>query len=147
MSPVLTVVISIVVLIVGIAIGYILRKNVGEKAIGSAEQQARNMILDAQNTVENLKKEKVLEAKEEIHKLREEYEGELKGRRAEVTKAERRIRSRTTKSKKTALRPFDFSKSRSSACSASPAADGSSTISKGSSRCRTCVTLSGRCSF
>ena len=75
MSPVLTVVISIVVLIVGIAIGYILRKNVGEKAIGSAEQQARNMILDAQNTVENLKKEKVLEAKEEIHKLREEYEG------------------------------------------------------------------------
>ena len=91
MSPVLTVVISIVVLIVGIAIGYILRKNVGEKAIGSAEQQARNMILDAQNTVENLKKEKVLEAKEEIHKLREEYEGELKSRRAEVTKAERRI--------------------------------------------------------
>jgi len=94
MSPVLTVVISIVVLIVGIAIGYILRKNVGEKAIGSAEQQARNMILDAQNTVENLKKEKVLEAKEEIHKLREEYEGELKSRRAEVTKAERRIQQK-----------------------------------------------------
>ncbi len=94
MSPVLAVVISIVVLIVGIAIGYILRKNVGEKAIGSAEQQARNMILDAQNTVENLKKEKVLEAKEEIHKLREEYEGELKSRRAEVTKAERRIQQK-----------------------------------------------------
>ena len=94
MSPVLAVVISIVVLIVGIGIGYILRKNVGEKAIGSAEQQARNMILDAQNTVENLKKEKVLEAKEEIHKLREEYEGELKSRRAEVTKAERRIQQK-----------------------------------------------------
>ena len=94
MSPVLTVVISIVVLIVGIAIGYVLRKNFGEKAIGSAEQQARNMILDAQNTVENLKKEKVLEAKEEIHKLREEYEGELKSRRAEVSKAERRIQQK-----------------------------------------------------
>ena len=91
MSPVLTVVISIVVLIVGIAIGYVLRRNLGEKAIGSAEQQARNMILDAQNTVESLKKEKVLEAKEEIHKLRDEYEGELKARRAEVSKAERRI--------------------------------------------------------
>jgi len=91
MSPVLTVVISIVVLIVGIAIGYILRKNVGEKAIGNAEMQAKNMILDAQNTAENLKKEKVLEAKEEIHKLRNEYEGELKARRAEVSKSERRI--------------------------------------------------------
>ena len=94
MSPVLTVVISIVVLIVGIAMGYVLRKNLGEKAIGSAEQQARNMILDAQNTVENLKKEKVLEAKEEIHKLRDENEAELKVRRNEVSKAERRIQQK-----------------------------------------------------
>ncbi len=94
MSPVATVVISIVVLIVGIAIGYVLRKNFGEKAIGSAEQQARNMILDAQNTVENLKKEKVLEAKEEIHKLRDENEAELKVRRNEVSKAERRIQQK-----------------------------------------------------
>ena len=94
MSPVLTVVISIVVLIVGIAIGYVLRKNFGEKAIGSAEQQAQNMILDAKNTAENLKKEKVLEAKEEIHKLRSDYEGELKARRAEVSKSERRIQQK-----------------------------------------------------
>ena len=94
MSPVLAVVISIVVLIVGIAIGYVLRKSVSEKTIGSAEMQAKNMILDAQNTVENLKKEKVLEAKEEIHKLRAEYEGELKARRAEISKTERRIQSK-----------------------------------------------------
>ena len=46
-------------LIVGIAIGYVVRKSVGEKQIGSAEMQAKNMILDAQNTAENLKKEKV----------------------------------------------------------------------------------------
>ena len=94
MSPVLTVVISIVVLIVGMAIGYLLRKNVGEKTIGSAEQQAKNMILDAQNTVENLKKEKVLEAKEEIHRLRDENEAELKARRSEVSKSERRVQQK-----------------------------------------------------
>ena len=94
MSPIMTVLVSIVVLIVGIAIGYVLRKSFSEKAIGSAEQQAQNMILDAQNTVENLKKEKVLEAKEEIHKLRNEYEGELKARRAEISKTERRIQSK-----------------------------------------------------
>ena len=91
MASVLTVVLSIIFLIVGILIGYIIRKNVGEKAIGSAEQQAQNIILDAQNTVENLKKEKVLEAKEEIHKLREDYEKEFKIRRNEVQKSERRI--------------------------------------------------------
>jgi ribonuclease Y len=90
MTPV-AILVSIVLLIVGILIGYIVRKNIGEKTIGSAEQKAQNIILDAQNTVENLKKEKVLEAKEEIHKLREDYEKEFKIRRNEVQKSERRI--------------------------------------------------------
>ena len=94
MSPILVVVLCIVLFIVGIPVGYLLRKNTSEKAIGSAEQQAQNMILDAQNTVENLKKEKVLEAKEEIHKLRSEYEGELKARRTEISKTERRIQAK-----------------------------------------------------
>ena len=91
MSSVMTVVIGIVFLIVGILIGYIYRKNIGEKAIGSAEMQAKNMLLDAQNTAENLKKERILEAKEEIHRLREDYEKEFKIRRNEVQKSERRI--------------------------------------------------------
>ncbi|MBQ0018136.1 MAG: ribonuclease Y [Clostridiales bacterium] len=87
----ISVIIGIVFLIVGILVGYILRKSVGEKAIGSAEQQAKNIVLDAQNTVENLKKEKVLEAKEEIQKLRQDYENEFRIRRNEVQRAERRI--------------------------------------------------------
>ena len=91
MSSALTIVIGIVFLIVGILIGYIYRKNIGEKAIGSAEMQAKNILLDAQNTAENLRKEKVLEAKEEIHRLREDYEKEFKQRRNEVQKSERRI--------------------------------------------------------
>ncbi len=93
MTP-LGIAVSIVLLIVGILIGYIYRKNIGEKAIGSAEMQAKNMLLDAQNTAENLKKEKVLEAKEEIHKLREDYEKEFKIRRNEVQKSERRIQQK-----------------------------------------------------
>ena len=90
MTP-LGIAVSIVLLIVGILIGYIYRKNIGEKAIGSAEMQAKNILLDAQNTAENLKKEKILEAKEEIHRLREDYEKEFKQRRNEVQKSERRI--------------------------------------------------------
>ena len=91
MSTLIVALVCIVLLPVGIFIGYLLRKNLGEKAIGSAEQQAQNMILEAQNVVDNLKKEKILEAKEEIHKLREDYENELKIRRGEVQKSERRI--------------------------------------------------------
>ena len=39
MSPVICILVSIVTLVFGLLVGYIYRKNVGEKAIGSAEQK------------------------------------------------------------------------------------------------------------
>ena len=95
MSPaLLAVLVGIVFLIVGILVGYIVRKTIGEKAIGSAEMQAKNLLQDAKNTSDNLRKEKVLEAKEEIHKLRDEFENELKNRRIEVSKTEKRVQQK-----------------------------------------------------
>lgn len=95
MTPtIIAVITGIVFLIAGIGVGYILRKSVGEKAIGSAEQQARNMILDAQNQAESIKKERVLEAKEEIHRQRQDLENELRSRRGEISKSERRIQQK-----------------------------------------------------
>ena len=35
---------------------YVLRKSIGEKTIGNAEQKAKNLILDAENRAETLKK-------------------------------------------------------------------------------------------
>ena len=55
------------VLAVGLLIGYIIRKNVGEKAIGSAETKARNLILDAENRAETIKKEMEHEYEETQH--------------------------------------------------------------------------------
>ena len=94
MGSLITVIAGVVFLIVGILVGYIMRKTIGEKAIGSAEQQAQNILLDAQNTAETLRKERIVEAKEEIHKLRQEYEAELKVRRGEVQKSERRVQQK-----------------------------------------------------
>lgn len=85
---------GLVFLIFGICVGYIWRKTMGEKAIGSAEQKAQNLILDAQNKAENMKKERVLEAKEEIHRQRQDWENELRSRRNEISKSERRIQQR-----------------------------------------------------
>lgn len=81
----------VLVLAVGLLIGYIIRKNVGEKAIGSAETKARNLILDAENRAETIKKEITLEAKEEAHRMRSDAEREVRERRSEVQKAERRL--------------------------------------------------------
>ncbi|WP_027868473.1 ribonuclease Y [Eubacterium sp. AB3007] len=87
----ITVIVGIVAILLGILIGYILRKNIGEKTIGSAEQKARNLILDAENRSETIKKERQLEAKEEAHRMRSEVEKEVRERRAEVQRSERRL--------------------------------------------------------
>ena len=92
MAPtVVTIIACASTLIVGALIGYIYRKNVGEKAIGSAEQKARNLILDAENKSETLRKEAILEAKEEAHRLRSDAEKDARERRAEIQRSERRL--------------------------------------------------------
>ena len=88
---VLAVIVGLVALVIGILAGYIIRKTLGEKAIGSAEQKARNLILDAENKSETIKKEIALEAKEEAHRMRSEVEREIKERRNEISKSEKRL--------------------------------------------------------
>lgn len=92
MTAIVSVVLTgLLCLVVGLLVGYALRKNIGEKEIGSAEAKAKNIILDAENNAENLKKEKIVEAKEEAYKIKSDLERELKDRRNEIQKAERRI--------------------------------------------------------
>ncbi len=77
--------------IVGIVIGYFYRKNVAEAKIAKAEDAVRTMLDDAQKKAEEIRKEKELEAKEEIYKLRTEAEKENRDRRNELQRTERRL--------------------------------------------------------
>lgn len=67
------------------------RKKVAEAEIGSAEEQAKKIVNDAIRDADTKKKEAVIEAKDEIHKLRTDADREIKERRAEITRQERRI--------------------------------------------------------
>lgn len=88
---IIPVVVCLIALLIGILVGYILRKSIGEKTIGNAETKAKNMILDAEKNAENIKKEIVLEAKEEAQRQRNDAEKEIRERRNEISKAERRL--------------------------------------------------------
>lgn len=81
-------------IVLGIVFGIILRKKVAEKAIGSAEQKAKEIVDEADKTAETKKKEALLEAKEEILRSRNEAERELKERRKEVSRLESRAVAR-----------------------------------------------------
>ena len=95
MPPVVMTVLScILTLVLGLLIGYILRKNVDEKVRGNAEQEAKNRILDAEKKAEAIKKEITQEAKDEAHRIRSDADREVRDRRNEVNRSERRIQQK-----------------------------------------------------
>ena len=69
---------AVVAVLLGLLIGYVIRKNISEAKIGQAENLAREILEKANRDSETVKKEKLLEAKEEIHRLRTEGEKENK---------------------------------------------------------------------
>ena len=75
-------------------VGMQYRKRIAEKEIGGAEEEARRILNDAIKSAESKKREKILEAQEEIHKTRTENDRELKERRADLQKQERRLQQR-----------------------------------------------------
>ena len=82
---------AVVGLAIGIGAGYFVRKNISEAKIGEADSLAKNIIDQANKDAETIKKEKLLEAKEEIHKFRNDAEKENRERRNELQKYERRV--------------------------------------------------------
>ena len=98
MPSILWIIGTIVVLVVAIIVSFLLgikyRKNVSEREISSAEEEAKRIINESIKSAESKKREALLEAKEEIHKNRTEYEREVKERRAELTKMERRLQQK-----------------------------------------------------
>lgn len=79
---------------IGVLMGIQYRKKVAEAEIGSAEQEAKRIIEEGSKVAEQKKKEALIEAKEEILKSKNELDKEIKDRRNEVSRLERRCVSR-----------------------------------------------------
>ena len=88
-------VIDIISILLGIAVGiiagYFVRKNIYESKIGQANSEADRIVKQAEDDSKRIHKEKLLEAQEEIHKLRTESEKENKERRSDLQKYEKRV--------------------------------------------------------
>lgn len=90
MTPTLIIAV-IVALVVGAVVGYIVRKSVGESKIGSAEEEAARIMEEATRNTDAIRKEAMLEAKDEAYRIRTEAEQEVKERRAELQHSEKRL--------------------------------------------------------
>nr|WP_207723358.1 ribonuclease Y [Roseburia zhanii] len=95
-APVQEVIIAVIVtLVLAVPITYLItvayRKKVSDQKIGSAEEKAREIIDEAVKTAETKKRETLLEVKEETIKSKNDLDKEIRERRAEIQRNERRI--------------------------------------------------------
>lgn len=88
--------IAALAMVVGIIVGYVIRKVSYEKQIAQEHNSAEGIIAAAKKDAATAKKEAILEAKEESHRYRESVEQELKKRRDEVQRQEDRMLQRET---------------------------------------------------
>ena len=86
MSTGLSIALAVIALVLGGAVGFFVNMAVSKKRIGKAQVQAHQLLENAENEAKALKKEALLEAKEEALKLKTETDNELKERRAEVAR-------------------------------------------------------------
>ena len=88
---IITVIIALVVAVVSFAVGTSLHEQKVRKTIGDANEKAKEITDKAAKAAEDLKREKLLEVKEESIKQKNELEKETKERRSELQRQERRV--------------------------------------------------------
>ena len=82
---------GIVCAIVGIILGFVIYKVYSAKKLDKNKSNAIKIIEDAYAEAKTIKKEAIIESKEQAQKLKEEIEQEVKERRNEVVKLEERL--------------------------------------------------------
>ncbi|MCK5739418.1 ribonuclease Y [bacterium] len=85
---------SLVSAVVAFVLGWVLSKKAGKGQIYSAEQIAEKILVDARREAATLKKEKLLEAKDEWFKIKSSFDNEVKTRRNELQRVEKQLGSR-----------------------------------------------------
>ncbi len=84
--------IAVVAVVVGVLLGYLLRKKVSSKILESSENLSERIVEEAKKEAETIKKESILQAKDNLLKAKNEFEKETRGRKQELDGVERQLR-------------------------------------------------------
>lgn len=90
----ITTIAAVVALVIGIVLGKVIFAKNTQHKIDEAENQAKKIIADAQISAENLKKDRLLEAKEKYLQLKSEYEKDVLQRNQKLGESENRIKQK-----------------------------------------------------
>ncbi len=74
--------------------GWLLNARMGKNRILNAEDRAKKILEDAEKEAANLKKEKILEARDEWYKRKKEFDSEVQSKRSKLQASEKQLANR-----------------------------------------------------
>ena len=87
-------IVGVVAVLIGLVGGFLGRKYMAEARLATAESLAKKLVSDAEREVDNLKREAQVEAKDEVLSMKSEADREIKSRRSDLQRQERRLSQR-----------------------------------------------------
>ena len=85
------IIISILLVVIGLIVGFVLNIILNSIRENNANKRIETIIEKARKEAEKLKRDSILESKEEIHKLKLDYDKEVKERKQELKESEERL--------------------------------------------------------
>lgn len=94
----ITIIVAIAAVLIGLAVGYIVAKNLEKKSsdgiLNTAKKEAESIINEAKKEGESIKKDKILQAKEKFIELKTEHEKVILSRDKKIADAEKRTKDK-----------------------------------------------------
>ena len=94
MDLLLVIGIAVVLVILAFVLGWILNSKVGTKSIESAKEKAKLIIEDAEKESKHIKREKLLEVKDEWLKKKQEFDNDVNARKQKLQNHEKQLETR-----------------------------------------------------
>jgi len=91
MDPLLLIPMVIILVFIFFYLGWMFNSKVGKKSIASAEERAKSIVADAQKESNNIKREKLLEVKDEWYKKKVEFDTEVNQKRQKIGNLEKQL--------------------------------------------------------
>lgn len=100
MQEIILILLIAVAVPIGFYLGWLTNNKIGKKSIIAAEDQAKKILEDAEKDANNIKREKLLEVKDEWYKKKVEFDNELNQKKQKLQNLEKQLQQREENSEK-----------------------------------------------
>ena len=100
MDPIIELIVVVGLVFLFFYFGWFINSKVGKKSLVSAEERVKQLIADAEKEAKNIKREKLLEVKDEWYKKKVEFDTEINQKKQKLGNLEKQLATREENTEK-----------------------------------------------